>query len=95
MARRTLLREDEIRVRLSEVPKWTRKGSAIERTWNFRDFREALAFINRVGELAEGMNHHPDIENSYARVMLRLTTHDRGGLTALDFELAKKIDGLR
>lgn len=95
MARRMLLPEDDIQARLSVVPKWTRKGSAIERTWNFRDFRQALAFINHVGELAEGMNHHPDIENSYARVTLRLTTHDRGGLTALDFELATKIDGLR
>lgn len=94
MARRTLLPEDEIRMRLKDVPEWTRKGAAIERTWRFEDFRAALAFINRVGEIAESMDHHPDIENSYNRVTLRLTTHDRGGLTALDFDLARKIDAL-
>ncbi len=67
-------------------------GSAIQRTWRFRDFPEALAFINRVGELAERANHHPDIHNSWATVILSLTTHDLGGLTDRDFDLAKQID---
>ena len=79
---------------LRELPEWTREGNAITRTRKFRDFREALRFINRVGELAEAMNHHPDIYNSWATVRLTLTTHDRGGLTNLDFELAKKIEAL-
>jgi 4a-hydroxytetrahydrobiopterin dehydratase len=95
MARRTLLGEREITERLAQVPSWARKGNAIERTWTFKDFPQALDFINRVGGLAESMDHHPDIENSWNRVTLRLSTHDRGGLTALDFELAAKIDGLR
>jgi len=77
-----------------EVRGWSRDGNAITRTWKFKDFPEALAFINRVGELAESMDHHPDIHNSWATVRLSLTTHDRGGLTNLDFDLAKKIDGL-
>ena len=94
MARRKLLTEAEIAGRLGEVPKWTRLGNAITRSWEFEDFAEALAFINKVGALAEGMNHHPDIVNSWNKVTLTLTTHDRGGLTDLDFELAKKIDGL-
>jgi len=94
MARRTLLPEEEIRKRLAEVRGWSRDGNAITRTWKFKDFPEALAFINRVGELAESMDHHPDIHNSWATVRLSLTTHDRGGLTNLDFDLAKKIDGL-
>ena len=94
MARRKLLTETEIAARLAEVPKWTRLGSAITRTWKFEDFAEALAFINRVGALAEAMNHHPDIENSWNQVTLTLTTHDRGGLTEFDFELARKIDAL-
>ncbi|MBI4415735.1 MAG: 4a-hydroxytetrahydrobiopterin dehydratase [Euryarchaeota archaeon] len=94
MARRTLLTEEEITAHMAEIPKWTWKGNYIERTWKFKDFRQALAFINKVGELAEEMNHHPDIYNSWATVRFRLTTHDRGGLTALDFELAKKIDAL-
>ena len=94
MARRKLLAEDEIVARLAEVPRWMRKGSAIARTWEFEDFPPALVFINRVGALAEEANHHPDIANSWNRVTLTLTTHDRGGLTGLDFALAKRIDAL-
>jgi 4a-hydroxytetrahydrobiopterin dehydratase len=94
VVRRTLLGEPEIAARLREVPRWTREGKTIMRTWTFRDFRAALAFINRVGELAESMNHHPDIYNSWSKVRLTLTTHDKRGLTGLDFELAKKIDAL-
>jgi 4a-hydroxytetrahydrobiopterin dehydratase len=94
MARRTLLSEAEIEARLKEIPQWSREGKAITRTWKFRDFSEALQFINRVGELAESMDHHPDIYNSWATVRLTLTTHDKGGLTNLDLDLAKKIDGL-
>ena len=94
MARRTLRSDAEIAARLKEIPRWSRDGKAITRTWKFEDFPEALGFINKVGELAESMNHHPDIYNSWATVRLTLTTHDKGGLTDLDFDLAKKIDGL-
>jgi len=88
------LSEEDIAKRLAEVPKWTRVGNAIERTWKFKDFKEAMRFINRVAELAEAANHHPDIWNSWNRVKLTLTTHDSGGLTNRDFNLAKKIDAL-
>lgn len=94
VARRTLLSSEEVGARLKEIPRWDREGKSISRTWKFQDFPEALRFINRVGELAESMDHHPDIYNSWATVRLTLTTHDRGGLTSLDFELAKKIDDL-
>jgi 4a-hydroxytetrahydrobiopterin dehydratase len=94
LARRKLLSEAEIEARLKEVPRWSRDGKSIARTWKFQDFPEALRFINRVGELAESMDHHPDIYNSWATVRLTLTTHDKGGLTDLDFDLAKKIDAL-
>ena len=94
MARRTLLSEDEIAVRLAEIPKWTREDKTVARTWKFQGFPAALAFINRVGEIAESINHHPDIFNSWATVRLTLTTHDKGGLTNLDFDLAKQIDAL-
>jgi len=94
MARRTLLSEAEIAACLKEIPQWSRKGNAITRTWKFKDFPEALRFINQVGKLAESMDHHPDIHNSWATVRLVLSTHDKGGLTTLDFELAKKIDAL-
>ena len=89
-----LLMEEEIAKQLAEVPKWTRVGKAIERSWKFLDFKEAMAFLNRVAELAEAANHHPDVWNSWNRVKLSLTTHDSGGLTARDFKLAKRIDAL-
>ena len=94
MARRRVLSEKEIRTRLGEVPRWTREGRRITRTWTYEDFPQALAFINRVGQLAEEVNHHPDIVNSWATVTLSLTTHDAGGLTDRDFDLARRIDGL-
>ena len=94
MARRNLLTADEIRSRLARVPQWKRTGKAIHREWTFDDFPSALVFINRVGELAEAEDHHPDIYNSWNRVRLSLTTHDAGGLTDRDFVLAKRIDDL-
>ncbi len=94
MPRRKLLSDSEIRDQLREVPRWRRAGNAISRTWTFDDFRLALAFINRVGGLAEAANHHPDIYNSWATVRLSLTTHDAGGLTGRDFDLAKAIDAI-
>jgi 4a-hydroxytetrahydrobiopterin dehydratase len=71
---------------------WERAGSEIRRTYRFKDFREALAFVNRVGDLAERAGHHPDIDIRYNAVTLALTTHDAGGLTAKDFDLARAID---
>ena len=77
---------------LRQTPGWERAGSEIRRTYRFKDFREALAFVNRVGDLAEGAGHHPDIDIRYNAVTLALTTHDAGGLSAKDFELARAID---
>ena len=88
------LMEEEIASRLAEVPKWTRVGDTIERAWKFKDFKEAMAFLNRVADLAEAANHHPDIWNSWNRVKLTLTTHAVGALTYRDFDLAKLIDAL-
>jgi 4a-hydroxytetrahydrobiopterin dehydratase len=78
---------------LRHTPGWERAGSAIRRTYRFTDFREALAFVNRVGDLAERAGHHPDIDIRYNAVTLVLTTHDAGGLSAKDFDLARAIDG--
>ena len=77
---------------LGQTPGWERAGAVIRRTYRFRDFREALAFVNRAGELAERAGHHPDIDIRYNAVTLALTTHDAGGLSAKDFELARAID---
>jgi 4a-hydroxytetrahydrobiopterin dehydratase len=89
------LSEEDIAKGLAELQGWARKGVAIEKTWKFAAFKEALAFINRVAELAEAANHHPDIYNSWRTVRLRLTTYDEGALTSRDFRLAKQIDALR
>ena len=94
MVRRKLLSDPEIEARLPKVPRWKREGKAITREWTFDDFPASLAFINRVGTLAEAANHHPDIYNSWNRVRLSLTTHDAGGLTDRDFDLARRIDDL-
>jgi 4a-hydroxytetrahydrobiopterin dehydratase len=69
---------------------WTEVGKALERDFEFDDFVGALAFVNRIGELAEAENHHPDIAIHYNRVTLRWWTHTAGGITDRDRELAEK-----
>jgi 4a-hydroxytetrahydrobiopterin dehydratase len=86
-----LLTETEIRDRLERLPGWERRGNEIRRTWSFADFAGSMAFVNRVAELAEAADHHPDIDIRYSKVTLALSTHDAGGLTARDFALAEAI----
>jgi 4a-hydroxytetrahydrobiopterin dehydratase len=73
---------------------WSEVDGALERTFSFADFAEALAFVNRVGKLAESENHHPDIRIDYSRVTLRWWTHTADGITDRDRELAARTDGL-
>ena len=73
---------------------WTEVGKALERTFEFDSFVDALAFVNRIGELAEAENHHPDIAIHYNRVTLRWWTHTVGGITDRDRELAGKSNAL-
>ena len=82
----------EIRTALTAVPEWRQSGAAITRTYQFKDFPEAMKFVNTVAELAEQAGHHPDIDIRWNRVTLTLTTHDAGGLTEKDFALAGKFD---
>ena len=84
----------EIRDTLAAVPKWKRKTSTITRTYAFKDFVAAMKFVNRVAGIAEKAWHHPDIDIRWNKVTLALTTHDAGGLTNKDFELAAKFDKL-
>ena len=79
---------------MPRVPLWTRKGATLVRVYKFKDFPEALRFVNAAGRLAEKAWHHPDIDIRWNRVKLLLTTHDEGGLTAKDFALAEKLDRL-
>lgn len=88
------LSDQEIEGRL-QGGSWRREGDAIVRELKFEDFREAIAFVNRVAEAAEAANHHPDITvHGYNRVRLTLSSHSAGGITAADFELAERLDGL-
>lgn len=88
------LDDPEIATRLAGIPAWQREGGEIARIFTFRDFAGAISFVNRVAALAEAVDHHPDIDIRWNRVTLRLSTHSRGGLTSLDFELAARIDAL-
>ena len=73
---------------------WPEVGGALERTFAFADFAGSMAFVNRVAELAEEADHHPDIAISWNRVTLRLATHSAGAITEEDHALADRIDGL-
>jgi len=87
------LGDGEIAGELARTPGWRRSGEAIERTYRFRDFNEAMVFVNRVASLAERANHHPDVTIRYNEVTLSVWTHSDGGLTPKDFALARSIDG--
>lgn len=91
---RNRLDDAAITTALAGAAGWTLAAdkSAIARTFEFRNFSEAFGFMSRVALAAEKMDHHPDWSNVYRTVEIRLNTHDAGGLTALDFELAHKID---
>ena len=79
---------------MADPDAWNEVDDALERTFEFDDFRGALAFVNRVGELAESENHHPDIAIHYSKVTLRWWTHTAGGITDRDRDLAEKSSAL-
>jgi 4a-hydroxytetrahydrobiopterin dehydratase len=82
----------EVDSRLSSRPGWTREGDEIRKQFTFRDFRQAMAFVNRVADAANAADHHPDITINYNRVTMSLSTHSEGGVTQKDFDLAAAID---
>jgi len=83
---------DEAERRAAGLPGWKIDSGELVKTFAFSDFRQALAFVNRVGDAAEAAGHHPDIDIRYNRVRLALVTHDAGGLTVKDFDLASGIN---
>ena len=85
---------EEAQARLNQLAGWKMEEGRLVKTFQFKDFRSSLHFVNRVGELAEGAGHHPDIDIRYNRVRLSLTTHDAGGLTGRDFDLAGGVERL-
>jgi len=78
--------------RLAALKGWRQVGDAIQKQYTFASFKEAMFFVNTVAGLAEKAGHHPDITVNYNRVTLSLSTHDAGGITAKDFDLAKRIE---
>jgi 4a-hydroxytetrahydrobiopterin dehydratase len=90
-----LLSEQEIQEQAANLTGWIVSGSQLECTRKFRDFVEAIEFVNKLVDPAETAGHHPDIEISYNRVKISLTTHDAHGLTQKDFDLAKVISQIQ
>jgi len=87
------LSEEEIRRALAALPGWSHEREALAKTYSFRSFRAALAFMVRAGFEAEELNHHPEWTNVYQRVSVRLTTHDAGDrVTARDVALARRFE---
>jgi 4a-hydroxytetrahydrobiopterin dehydratase len=88
------LSKQQVDTMLSSVPDWQIDAGELVRTFKFEDFRAAIRFLNQVADLAEAAGHHPDIDIRYNRVRLALVTHDAGGITNKDFDLASRADKL-
>lgn len=86
------LSTETIEARLADHPDWVPAGDVLQRTFGFDDFVGAMAFVNRVADIAESQQHHPDIMIRYNKVTLSVSTHDAGGITDQDFKLASEID---
>lgn len=85
------LSDGELRALLLELPEWAIEDGMLVRFWTFADFVQAMAFVNRVAEVAEQAGHHPDIDIRYNRVKLALVSHDAGGITARDAKMARRL----
>ena len=94
MPRPLRLADTDAAARLASLPGWSLEGGRLHKAFAFRDFAEAWGFMSAVAVVAEGMGHHPDWSNAWNRVTVDLSTHDVGGLTALDFDLAAKMEAL-
>lgn len=91
---RKKLSPDEILYNLAGIEDWRAENDILSRRFEFENFSEALEFVNRVGALAEKHDHHPDITFGWGYAEINLTTHDRGGITAFDFAVAKEINDI-
>ncbi len=94
MSRRPL-GEEEIRAALAKASGWEVKSGKLHREFRFADFSQAFAFMTRVALAAEQMNHHPEWCNVWNKVVVDLSTHDAGGITQRDFELAARMDQIK
>lgn len=89
-----LLSDDQLNDVLPKLPDWTAQDAALVRTVELPTFPLAIMVVNRIAEIAENDNHHPDIDIRYRTLTFRLSTHSKGGITALDVTLAEEIDGV-
>ncbi len=89
-----LLEEEELATALKKCPEWEQEKKYITRTVEFEEFMEGIDFVNDVSEIAEEAQHHPDITIKHTKITLKLTTHDVGGITDIDIQLAQRIDNL-
>lgn len=92
MARPSKLTEAQIQQALAELPEWRYHEDKLQRTFKFADFSQAWGFMSRVALMAEKMDHHPDWSNVYNTVHVALSTHDAGGVTELDLQLARHMN---
>jgi len=88
------LSEDQVAAQLESFPEWAELNGQIQRTFQFEDFDQSIAFVGRIAEYAEQVQHHPDILIRYDKVTLTISTHDAGGITHKDFELARIADAM-
>jgi len=91
---RTRLTDQEITREMARLTGWSHEGESLRKTYVLPTFADAVVFVNRVAGVADGMDHHPDIDIRYNRVSFTLSTHSAGGLTALDFDLANRIESI-
>ncbi len=91
---RKKLSSEEIEESVAKLDGWKVEKNWLKKEYEFRNFAESLAFVNKIGEIAEDADHHPDMKFGWGYANIELTTHDVGGLTPNDFEVAAKIDGI-
>ncbi|HEY6252835.1 MAG TPA: 4a-hydroxytetrahydrobiopterin dehydratase [Candidatus Angelobacter sp.] len=87
-----VLTDSEIQQALGSLAGWQRQGKAIQRVFEFPDFKAAMQFVTKVADAAEQANHHPDIDIRYNKVTTALISHDSGGVTQRDIKMAKRIN---
>lgn len=90
----SVLSDEEVKAKLGNLPGWRTEGTAIVKEFGFADFMGSIDYVNRLAQVAEKANHHPDLSISWNRVIVQWSSHEKGGVTAFDFEMAAKSDGL-
>lgn len=91
---RQKLSDLEIQRALGSLPGWSRRGDVLTKTYTFEKFADGIALVDRVARIADEMDHHPDIDIRYTKVLMSLSTHDAGGITQSDLTLAERIEGV-